>query len=67
MSDDLTAQRALDAARGRLGRASLGPDLDYTPADLDVLSNVGPADQPETKAYTRATAGKPGVDMLEAG
>lgn len=56
----------LTAAQAKRRRLALGPPLSLSDADMTVLSNVGPTDQPEVAAFVRATAGQPGVDMLEA-
>lgn len=66
MSDDLTAQRALDAARARKRRQELGPPLALSDLDLAVLTNVGPTDQAEALAFARDVSGNLAVDMLEA-
>ena len=62
----MLAERRLRAAQAKRARQELGPPLVLTDADMSVLTNVGPTDQPETTAYVRATAGQKGVDMLEA-
>lgn len=68
MPSSLTAaMRRKARAEERLRRAKLGPPLSLTSADLEVVSNVGPTDQAEAKAFVRATAGERGVAMLEAG
>lgn len=67
MPSPLTAaQRRLTAQQAKTRRAALGPPLTLSEADMTVLSNVGPTDQPETTAFVRAVAGQRGVDMLEA-
>lgn len=66
MSDDLTAQRALDAARARRRRAALGPPLDQSDADLTARSEVGPDRLAEIEAFVRDASGQAGVDMLRA-
>jgi hypothetical protein len=60
------AMRRQIRAEARLQRAKLGPPLSLTPADLDVLTNVGPTDQVEVQAFVRAVAGQRAVDLLEA-
>lgn len=60
------AQRRLTAAQAKRRRQELGPPLALSDADMTVLTNVGPTDQPEVEAFVRATAGQRGVDMLES-
>lgn len=67
MSSPLTAaQKRLSRAKERAKRAKLGPALNLTPADLDVLANVGPTDQAEAVALARAVGGSRAVDFMEA-
>ena len=60
------SQLRLTAAEARRRRSALGPPLALSDADMAVLTNVGPTDQPEVTAYVRATAGERGVALLEA-
>lgn len=60
------SMKRLSAAQARKRRQDLGPPLALTPADLDVLSTVGPTDQAEVMAFVRSVAPR-GVAMLEAG
>lgn len=60
------SMKRLSTAQARKKRQDLGPPLTLTPADLDVLTNVGPADMPEVTAFVRAVAGERGVALLGA-
>lgn len=68
MSDDTpeAAQRALDAARSRRRRASLGPPLNQDDATLDALSQVSEHDIAAVESFVRDSAGQLGVDLLRA-
>lgn len=67
MSDDAeAAQAALNAARGRTRRASLGPPLQQTDADLTTLSEVGPHDLAAAEAFIRDAGGQFGADLFRA-
>lgn len=67
MPSDLTASmRRLNAARAKRQRQEIGPPLALSDADMTVLTNVGPTDQPEVTAFVRAVAGERGVAFLEA-
>lgn len=67
MPSDLTlSQRRLAAAQSKRARQALGPPLVLSDADMTVLTNVGPTDQPEAQAFAWAAAGQPALDMMRA-